>query len=46
MNANYKSIILAIGLFLALSAAAKAAPGDLDLSFGSDGTIGKKGNRI
>ena len=39
MNANYKSIILAIGLFLALSAAAKAAPGDLDLSFGSGGIV-------
>ncbi len=39
MNANYKSIILAISLFLALSASVSAAPGDLDLSFGSGGIV-------
>ena len=35
MNRNYKSIILAIALFLALSVSVSAAPGDLDLTFGS-----------
>jgi uncharacterized delta-60 repeat protein len=39
MNANYKSIILVIGLFLALSASVSAAPGDLDLSFGNGGIV-------
>lgn len=39
MKASYKSIKLAIGLFLALSASVSAAPGDLDLSFGSGGIV-------
>jgi uncharacterized delta-60 repeat protein len=39
MNTNYKSIILAISLFLALSASILAAPGDLDLSFGKGGIV-------
>jgi len=37
MNTNYKSIILAISLFFAFSVSISAAPGDLDLTFGSDG---------
>ncbi|MGI8836580.1 MAG: hypothetical protein ACR2H4_08070 [Pyrinomonadaceae bacterium] len=39
MNANYKSIVLAISLFLALPALTFAAPGDLDLSFGNGGKV-------
>ncbi|MGI8836583.1 MAG: hypothetical protein ACR2H4_08090 [Pyrinomonadaceae bacterium] len=39
MNANYKSIISAISLFLALSTSISAAPGDLDLSFGNGGKV-------
>ncbi len=39
MNANYKSIVLAINLFFALSASISAAPGDLDPTFGSGGIV-------
>ena len=39
MNANYKSIILVVALFLALPAMTLAAAGDLDLSFGSGGKV-------
>ena len=39
MNANYKSIISAISLLLALSASTPAAPGDLDPTFGSGGIV-------
>jgi uncharacterized delta-60 repeat protein len=39
MNTKYKSIILTIGLFLALSASVSAAPGDLDMTFGSGGIV-------
>ncbi len=49
MNANYKSIISAISLFFALSASISAAPGDLDLTFGSGGiviTIGSDPNHV
>ena len=37
MNINYKSLILAISLFFALSASISAAPGDLDPTFGNGG---------
>ena len=36
---NYRSIILTIGLFLALSALVSAAPGDLDPTFSGDGKL-------
>jgi uncharacterized delta-60 repeat protein len=36
---NYRSIILAIGLFLALSVSIPAAPGDLDPTFGNGGKV-------
>ncbi len=39
MNANYKSIMLAISLFFALSTSISAAPGDLDPTFGSGGIV-------
>jgi uncharacterized delta-60 repeat protein len=39
MNANYKSIVLAIGLLFALSDSTSAAPGDLDPTFGSGGIV-------
>jgi uncharacterized delta-60 repeat protein len=39
MNANYKSIILATSLFFALCPSISAAPGDLDLTFGSGGIV-------
>src|SRR5688572_21203171 len=39
MNTNYKSLILTASLFFALSASISAAPGDLDLSFGSGGIV-------
>jgi uncharacterized delta-60 repeat protein len=39
MNQKYNQIILAIGLFLALTAPISALPGDLDLSFGSGGIV-------
>ncbi len=39
MNANYRSIILAISVTLALSASISAAPGDLDPTFGSGGKL-------
>src|SRR5687767_6006021 len=39
MNANYKSIILAIGLFLVLPTGVFAAPGDLDMGFGNGGIV-------
>ncbi len=39
MNANYKSIILAISLLLALPVLIFAAAGDLDLSFGNGGKV-------
>jgi uncharacterized delta-60 repeat protein len=39
MNANYKSIITAISLLLALSVAISASPGDLDPDFGIGGRI-------
>ena len=39
MKRNYKSNILAISLFLALSVAASAAPGDLDPTFGNGGKL-------
>jgi uncharacterized delta-60 repeat protein len=39
MNPSYRSIILAISLSLALSASISAAPGDLDLCFGSGGIV-------
>jgi len=35
MNANYRSIILAVSVFFALSVSTSAAPGDLDPTFGS-----------
>jgi TolB protein len=43
MNTNYKSIALAICLFFALSASISAAPGDLDLTFVSGGTVSTNG---
>ena len=39
MNANYKSIILAISLFFALATSISAAPGDLDPTFGNGGIV-------
>jgi uncharacterized delta-60 repeat protein len=39
MNTNYKSLILTVSLFFALSTTITAAPGDLDLSFGSGGIV-------
>lgn len=39
MNANYRSIILTISLFFALSASISAAPGDLDPTFGIGGKL-------
>lgn len=39
MNANYKSITLAISLFFALSTSISAAPGDLDPTFGNGGIV-------
>ena len=39
MKTNYKTIILAIGLFLALFILGSAAPGDLDLNFGNGGKV-------
>jgi uncharacterized delta-60 repeat protein len=39
MNANYKSIVLAICLLFALSASTSAAPGDLDPTFGNGGMV-------
>ena len=39
MNARYKSITLSIALLLACSTLSVAAPGDLDLSFGSGGIV-------
>lgn len=39
MNTNYKTIILTIGLFLALTASVSAAPGELDATFGMGGRI-------
>jgi uncharacterized delta-60 repeat protein len=38
-DANSKSVVLAIGLFFALSASISAAPGDLDPMFGSGGIV-------
>jgi len=46
MNANYKSIILAISLFFALSASISAAPGDLDPTFGNGGIVITRGNSL
>ena len=46
MNANYKRIILASGLLLALSALTSAAPGDPDPTFGSGGIVITRGNNI
>jgi uncharacterized delta-60 repeat protein len=43
MNANYKSIILAISLFFALSTSISAAPGDLDPTFGNGGIVITRG---
>ncbi len=39
MNTNYKSLILAITVFFALSASISAAPGDLDPTFGNGGIV-------
>ncbi len=39
MKRNYRSIILAIGLFLALTVSVTAAPGDLDPTFGNGGIV-------
>jgi hypothetical protein len=39
LSTNYKSIILAVSLFLALSVSISTAPGDLNLTFGSGGTV-------
>ncbi|MFN2513497.1 MAG: hypothetical protein ABR568_19015 [Pyrinomonadaceae bacterium] len=39
MNANHRSIILAISLLFALSTSISAAPGDLDPTFGSGGIV-------
>ena len=43
MSAIYKSIILAINLFFALSASISAAPGDLDPTFGGGGIVITRG---
>jgi Domain of unknown function (DUF5122) beta-propeller len=37
MNANYRSIILAVSVFFALSVSTSAAPGELDPTFGNGG---------
>src|SRR2546423_2487174 len=37
MNANYRSIILAVSVFFALSVSTSAAPGDIDPTFGNGG---------
>jgi uncharacterized delta-60 repeat protein len=39
MNTDYTAIILSVGLFLALSIAISAAPGDLDSTFGTGGKV-------
>ena len=39
MNTNYKSLILAVSVFFALSAPISAAPGDLDPTFGNGGIV-------
>jgi uncharacterized delta-60 repeat protein len=46
MCANYKSIILAISLFFALSTSISAAPGDLDQTFGSGGIVITRGSNF
>jgi uncharacterized delta-60 repeat protein len=39
MNASYRSFMLAITIFFALSASISAAPGDLDPTFGNGGIV-------
>jgi uncharacterized delta-60 repeat protein len=46
MNKNYKSVLLAIGLFLGLTASVSAAPGDLDPTFGNGGIVITRGNSL
>jgi uncharacterized delta-60 repeat protein len=44
MNANYRSIVLAVCLLFALSASTSAAPGDLDPTFGNGGIVISRGS--
>ena len=46
MKSNYKSIILAISLFFALSVSVSAAPGNLDPTFGTGGIVVSTGGDV
>jgi uncharacterized delta-60 repeat protein len=46
MKANYRSIILAVSVFFALSVSTSAAPGDLDPTFGNGGIVISTGGSI